>query len=184
MCIILFRFAVQCSIFCGVLSFCLDGQYPAPCVDSTGIVYTYMDLSLATFDFPDGQLVEVYCFQLDSISQGMWNPCGVSSTLCSTCCRTCENYCGASASCLVCAPGTYSVAGSTTCTDCGAGKFASATGSSVCADCVSGTYSAIASTTCTACPNNTVSANLIASTYCVCAKGYEFEEAGGAVYVT
>ena len=72
----------------------------------------------------------------------------------------------------------YTGPNSSTCTACPAGKYKDTTGSAACVACAGaaltgGTYSNIAgAANCTACPDNTVSANLTASTSCICTKGY------------
>jgi Tyrosine-protein kinase ephrin type A/B receptor-like len=45
------------------------------------------------------------------------------------------------ANCQTCEPGTFALNGSTTCTDCGTGRFSNSSGSSVCLDCSAGRFS-------------------------------------------
>ena len=78
--------------------------------------------------------------------------------------------------CTDCSVGYQAATGATVCTlrlNCSTGTHQADIGATACTACISGTYKAAAGTTfCEQCPTMTVSANLIASTSCVCAKGY------------
>jgi hypothetical protein len=52
---------------------------------------------------------------------------------------------------LICAAGTYTLAGASACTPCAAGTFGSTAGASACAPCPAGTYSAAGASVCTNC---------------------------------
>ncbi len=77
--------------------------------------------------------------------------------------------------CMQCEPGTYSLAGASSCTECVLGKYSENIGTSLCMDCSEFSYtSSTGSTTCDSCPYGTYSSP--SRTSCLESEWYESQK--------
>ena len=121
---------------CPAGSFCAAGAAPAPC--SAGYYGATLGLSVATCTAP--------------CAGGANCPAGSTASVAGSC--PAGKYCAPGAAPASCAPGTYSLAGASACTNCPAGTFGATSGLATAAcsgPCAAGTYSPAGQTACIPC---------------------------------